>query len=234
MKRLLAAAAVLLSAPALTACGGGDDDRAAPDATSSPSASVVTPSAPVVTPDAPGETPDASSPVVTPSAPPATSGDPTQAPPPASSAPPRTARPGTSTSPQPYTEPVEYDDGMLVEIPGAAAHQASPFATGAESTNGEIAVFTVQITNNGSRPVDLSQASVTATYGAGNRAASPVQDFEQGFGTGSFTPSLAPGQFTTADFAFAVPVRQLGSVMLAVRPEPSGAKQTAVFTGPIE
>lgn len=140
-------------------------------------------------------------------------------------------------SPQPaggpvaLTEAVEYDGGMQVEIVRAVAGTVSETGVGAEATDGSIAIFEVQVSNTGTEPLDVSQISMSASYGEDAEMAEWVFDGEQDI-EGFFEGTVPPGEARTIVAAFAVPEDQLSNVTLDVSPnDPDVAR--AVFTGAV-
>ena len=96
----------------------------------------------------------------------------------------------------------EYDDGLLIEIAGAAADKARKSEKGAEDTDGQIVIASVRIENGSKHNFDARPIMITAVYGDGvaateddaagsSSAASPVWSSPR---TRTSPPSASPSR----------------------------------------
>lgn len=92
---------------------------------------------------------------------------------------------------------------------------ASDTAIGAESTNGEIAVVTMTVTNNSSSDVDMGLTLLTATNGSG-ATYQEVFDGSQFQGILGFDEPVPAGGEQTYEFAYAVPAAEVDGVELTL------------------
>ncbi len=127
-------------------------------------------------------------------------------------------------------EVAEFDDGLLLEIAGAAADRARKNEKGAERTGGEMIIVSVRLENGTRHNYDPRPIRITATYGDGT-AAQLMKDsggnLQPGFGT-----VIEPRDETVATLGFAVPRSGLGSVTLYVDPR-DGTHEPVAFAGKV-
>ena len=128
-------------------------------------------------------------------------------------------------TPADFTRPAEWSDGASVRVV-RAAQQVSQGSGPGERAGQPQTVFTVELTNGTSAPLDLTAVVVQATYGPGTQA-SPLYDA----GTVDFGGVLAPGAGATAVHSFAIPAGDLGAVTLSV--DVDGYRFPAVFSGAV-
>ncbi len=172
-------------------------------------------------PDPSGPTGAAASPTASGSAaPPAGSASPTPPGPARSST---GARPSSAATPDVPADQrfaigdvAEFDDGLLLEIAGAAADQARKTEKGAERTGGEIIIVSVRLENGTRHNYDPRPIQVTATYGNGT-AAKLMKDSGGNLQPG-FATVIEPRDETVATLGFAVPKSGLSKVTLYVDP----------------
>ncbi len=119
-----------------------------------------------------------------------------------------------------------YPDGLKVRIvkisQGTITAQGPGELTGRPKTT-----FTIEMTNGTSKPINLTQVVVSASYGTPPLQAPPVYDS----GTTDFATVLAPGKATSTGYTFSIPVDQLGSVTVWV--DFDGTHTAAVFAGSV-
>ncbi len=90
---------------------------------------------------------------------------------------------------------------------------ADQYASGAEATNGEIAIVSMTIKNNSSSDLDLTLASLTADNGSG--ATYPdVFDGNKYSGILAFSEPVPAGGEKTYEFAFGVPASEIDQLHL--------------------
>jgi hypothetical protein len=131
-----------------------------------------------------------------------------------------------AATPAAFTAPAEWADGASVRV--TEARQQVSGGTGPGALAGQPqTVFTLEITNGSTAPLDLNAVVVQATYGATATQASPLYDA----GTVDFGGTLEPGATATAVHSFAIPADQLGEVSLSV--DVDGLRFPAVFTGAV-
>lgn len=107
---------------------------------------------------------------------------------------------------------VEIGDGVTAAInvrPGTASSSAS----GAESTNGEIAVVTMTVKNNSSSDVEMTLTNLAATDG-GSKEYDEVFDGSNYKGSLAFTDPVPAGGETTYELAYAVPSAEIDGMHL--------------------
>lgn len=108
------------------------------------------------------------------------------------------------------TRPVEYRDGLRVEIVRATSGVVTDVGPGA-LTGAPYRLFTVRFRNDTARPIDLSQVVLAAYYGK-DQQAQPVYfgDLED------FTGTVATGGSMERRYAFSIPTGEKGPVTLTV------------------
>ncbi|WP_227492524.1 DUF4190 domain-containing protein [Brevibacterium sp. CFH 10365] len=107
---------------------------------------------------------------------------------------------------------VEIGDDVTAAInvrPGTASSSAS----GAESTNGEIAVVTMTVKNNSSSDVEMTLTNLAATDG-GSKEYDEVFDGSNYKGSLAFTDPVPAGGETTYELAYAVPSAEIDGMHL--------------------
>jgi hypothetical protein len=129
-----------------------------------------------------------------------------------------------SASPAPVHSPVVYPDGLQVRVTGISQKTVTAQGPG-ELTGKPLTVFTIEMTNGTSAPIDLTQVVVTAAYGSPAVAAPPVYDN----GIQDFATNLKPGATATTKYAFSIPVKNLKRITLSV--DFDGKHTAAVFDG---
>lgn len=116
-----------------------------------------------------------------------------------------------------FEDAAEFEDGLTIEISGAPlARRAGDHEKGAESTNGELVVIAVLITNEGTEPFAAQDALITLQYQGVEDAPLIVDDtgdLRAGFGE-----PVPPDSDATATLGFAVPFSAIGSVAVTVDP----------------
>ena len=216
LRRVLPALAVLLVAAVVVFLvirgGSGGSGNAAAATSSSTSASV-----PVTDP---AEDP---------------TGTPTASPSPATEAPAPTvvSRPGVPAASRTvqatdgdFASTASWSDGATIRV--AQAHQQVTSGTGPGELAGQPqTVFSLELVNGTTKPLDLNTVVVQATYGSGPTQASPIYDQQ----SSDFGGTLAPGDTATAVYSFAIPADQLGKVTLTV--DVDGYRFPAVFSGAV-
>jgi hypothetical protein len=131
-----------------------------------------------------------------------------------------------TAAPAGFTAPAEWADGASVRV--TAARQQVSSGTGPGALAGQPqTVFSLEITNGATAPLDLDAVVVQATYGAEAAQASPLYDDA----TVDFSGSLGSGATAAAVYSFAIPADQLGQVELSV--DVDGHRFPAVFTGAV-
>ena len=123
---------------------------------------------------------------------------------------------------------VTYPDGVTLVITKAEKGIETGHGPGVMAGR-EYVRFTVKLTNGSAKAVNLNQVVVTTTYGASSQLAAPV--YTQSAGTFDFTGTIKPGASTTALYAFAVPVKQLGRVTMVV--DFDGLHTSATYSGAV-
>lgn len=189
---LRAAACVAAAALLLAGCSDSSGDKAGADS-SSPSG---TPSQESPSPSSiePG---DRSDPLAPTKIPPVVRGD-------------GTPQPSISADPQPFDEPIEYPDGVSLEVTGIEQGEVTDQGPGV--VGGPKTAFNLVFTNGSKKPVDLNQVVVTAVYGDPGRLAHPVYDSK----SRDFAGRVAPGKVAKARYVFSIPPAQLGNVTVHV------------------
>ena len=129
-----------------------------------------------------------------------------------------------SAAPVPVRSPVVYPDGLKVRVAGISQQKVTAQGPG-ELTGKPMTIFTIEMTNGTSAPIDLTQVVVTAAYGTPAVAAAPVYDN----GIQDFATSLKPGATATTKYAFSIPVKDLKRITLSV--DFDGKHTAAVFDG---
>lgn len=147
---------------------------------------------------------------------------PTAAPP---AAPPSTPAAAPSPSATPlgdsddftFNDAAEFDNGITIEIAGTPlARQAGEDEKGAETTDGQLVVIAVLITNEGTEPFAAEDALITLQYQGMDDAPLIVDtagDLRAGFGE-----PIAPDSDATATLGFAVPFSAIKSIAITVDP----------------
>lgn len=126
--------------------------------------------------------------------------------------------------PETYRKPVTYSDGLTVAV--TAIKQQTVTQVGPGAITGEpMTTFTVKFTNGTTKPVDLNQVVVSAFYGSNRNRAAPVYEGS----VNDFSGTLAVGGSQVANYAFSIPVKDLGSATLTI--DFDGQHTVAVFTG---
>lgn len=197
------AAAVLL-AGCLAGCSDSSGDKAGADSSPSGTPSQESPSPSSIEPG------DRSDPLAPTEIPPVIRGD-------------GTPQPSISADPQPFDEPIEYPDGVSLEV--TEIEQGEVTDQGPGVVGGPTTAFEVVLTNGSKKPVDLNQVVVTAVYGDPGRLAHPVYDPK----SQDFAGRVAPGKVGRARYVFSIPPAQLGNVTVHV--DFDGLHAAGRFTG---
>jgi len=87
---------------------------------------------------------------------------------------------------------------------------------------------TVKITNNSSKRIDLTLASVKVKSGANGTQADTIIDLENNLGLG-FEGAVPPGNSATAIYGFSVPSGDLSKIDVEVAPDFD--HDSAIFEG---
>ena len=125
-----------------------------------------------------------------------------------------------------FTAPATWSDGASVRVAEAAQQVSGGRGPGAMAGQPQT-VFTLEVTNGATAPLDLNGVVVQAVYGTAPTQASPLYDG----GTADFGGTLQPGATATAVYSFAIPADELGNVTLSV--DVDGVRFPAVFTGAV-
>lgn len=147
-----------------------------------------------------------------------------------------------ASSPAASEEPVEggftfedvavFEDGLTIEITGTPlARNAGEHETGAESTNGELVVIAVLITNDGAEPFAAENALITLQHSGVEDAPLIVDD--TGELLAGFSEPVPPGSDATATLGFAVPFSAIGDIAVTVDPG-DDINEPVTFTGAAE
>jgi hypothetical protein len=131
-----------------------------------------------------------------------------------------------TVAPAAFTAPAEWADGASVRVVDAGQQVSGGTGPGALAGQPQT-VFTLEVRNGATAPLDLNAVVVQATYGGGTTQASPLYDGT----TMDFGGSLEPGATATAVYSFAIPVDELDEVSLSV--DVDGVRFPAVFTGAV-
>ncbi len=131
-----------------------------------------------------------------------------------------------------FEDAAEFDDGLTIEISGTPlARRAGDHEKGAESTNGELVVVAVLITNTGTEPFDAQDALITLQYQGVEDAPLIIDDtgdLRAGFGE-----PVPPDSDATATLGFAVPFSAIKSIAVTVDPG-DDLNEPVTFIGPAE
>jgi hypothetical protein len=122
---------------------------------------------------------------------------------------------------------VEYDDTITVKLTKIEGYEVKEEGPGIVKGQ-RITIFTLTLTNGSSKPLDLNNVKVTATYGDQERQAEPsyfgnLNDF---FGT------VKPSDSRSAAYGFVLP--ESGYDDLALRVKFDNEHSTAVFVGSLQ
>ncbi|GAB3350746.1 hypothetical protein [Modestobacter lapidis] len=196
--------------------GGDDGERGA---TAAPATATAPATAPAEDPSGAGEA------EATPTEPPAPATELLAAPVVVREGVPSSAR-TVSVAPAAFTAPAAWSDGASVRVTEARQQVSGGQGPGALAGQPQT-VFTLEVTNGSTAPLDLNGVVVQATYGAGTTQASPLYDG----GTTDFSGTLEPGATATAVYSFAIPADELGEVSLSV--DVDGLRFPAAFTGSV-
>ncbi|MGO3071908.1 MAG: DUF4352 domain-containing protein, partial [Brevibacterium linens] len=90
---------------------------------------------------------------------------------------------------------------------------AGEYASGAESTNGEIAIVTMTVKNNSNSDLEMTLTNLSANDG-GSTEYDDVFDGGNYKGSLAFTDPVPAGGETTYEFAFAVPTAEIDGMHL--------------------
>jgi hypothetical protein len=124
----------------------------------------------------------------------------------------------------------EFDDGLLIEIAGAVADNATKTDRGAEATNGEIVIASVRIENNTKEPYDAESVLIGAQYGNGKDAQIIIDKTDELHS--GFTGTIKPKAEAIATVGFAVPFSELKKVTFIVDPN-DDVHEAISFTGTV-
>jgi hypothetical protein len=127
-----------------------------------------------------------------------------------------------------FNAPVTYPDGVTLVITKAEKGIETGHGPGVMAGR-EYVRFTVKLTNGSAKAVNLNQVVVTTTYGISSQLAAPV--YTESAGTHDFAGTIKAGASTTALYAFAVPVKQLGRVTMVV--DFDGLHTSATYSGAV-
>jgi hypothetical protein len=122
---------------------------------------------------------------------------------------------------------VEYDDRITVKLAKIQGYEVKEEGPGIIKGQ-QITIFTLTFTNGSTKPLDLNNVKVTATYGDQERQAEPsyfgnLNDF---FGT------VKPSDSRSAAYGFVLP--ESGYDDLALRVKFDNEHSTAVFVGSLQ
>lgn len=111
-----------------------------------------------------------------------------------------------------FDQPLSWKDGVRITV--VELSQGVAGGVGAGSTPGApTTTFRLRLTNGSSRPLDVSSVVLTTVYGSkSRRVAAPVY----GEGTADFAGVVAPGQSSSASYAFSIPAKNLDAVSVTV------------------
>lgn len=127
-----------------------------------------------------------------------------------------------------FNAPVSYPDGVTLKITKAEKGVETGHGPGVMAGR-QYVRFTVKLTNGSAKAINLNAVVVTTTYGASHQLAAPV--YTQTAGTADFFGTLEPGASTSAKYAFAVPVKDLGRVAMVV--DFDGLHTSATYSGAV-
>lgn len=134
------------------------------------------------------------------------------------------AAPKASAQPKSFDGTVSYDDGVTLRI--RKIEHSDSQARGRGSFHGApLATFTLDLTNDSAKPLDVSTAVVTLVYGDPSRTASPT--YERG--ARDFAGTVLRGSTATGVYAFRVGASDLARAKMYV--DIDAAHDQAVFTG---
>jgi hypothetical protein len=130
-----------------------------------------------------------------------------------------------------FTEAVEYDDGVKVEVSKIEHGKIGQYASGGKP-GGDKTMFTIRITNKSKEAFDPALAIPSVTYGEAGTNADTVFDVDDDSADTSvgFQGKILPGKSMSATWAFAIPKAELGNVTLQLPVDVLG-KEPAIFTG---
>jgi len=116
-----------------------------------------------------------------------------------------------------------------IEATVVSVSKFSPSSTAAGTHPGQTGVkVTVKITNNSTKRIDLTLASVKVKSGSGGTQADTIIDLENNLGLG-FDGAVPPGNAATAAYGFSVPSGDLGKIDVEVSPDFD--HDSAIFEG---
>ena len=123
-----------------------------------------------------------------------------------------------------FTAPASWADGASVRV--TKAHQQVTSGSGPGTLAGQPqTVFSLELIDGASAPLDVSNVVVQARYGPNRALAAPLYDDT----TVDFGGTVRPGGKATAVYSFAIPADRLGDVLLSV--DVDGRHFPAVFSG---
>lgn len=143
-------------------------------------------------------------------------------------------RPGVTGGPTilapdaPFTRPVTYPDGVRVVIAAVARAVETGHGPGVMAGR-EFVTFDLRLINGSRKPIDVNQVVVTTRYGHTKQLAAPV--YTPSAGTYDFAGTVRPGGSAQANYGFAVPVRELGNVIVTV--DFDGLHSSATYSGKV-
>jgi hypothetical protein len=109
-----------------------------------------------------------------------------------------------------------YSDGIQAQVTKARRYTIGQYAAGGKSGDAGV-IITVTLKNTTDKAFDTALTDVNLSSGPNGDTADSVYDSANGIGSG-LEGSIAPGRSKTAEYAFAVPTKQLGDLMVEVAP----------------
>ncbi len=211
LRAVACVAAAVLLAGGLAGCSDSSGDTAGPDSSSPSDTPSGTPTQESPSPSA-IETGKRRDPLAPTEIPPVIRGG-------------ETPQPSFSADPQPFDQPIEYPDGVSLEVTGIKQGEVTDQGPGV--VGGPKTAFKLVFTNGSKKPVELNQVVVTAVYGDPGRLAHPVYDTQ----SQDFAGRVAPGKAAQARYVFSIPRAQLGNVTVHV--DFDGLHAAGRFTGDV-
>lgn len=121
---------------------------------------------------------------------------------------------------------------LTIEVTRTGSATASAYAAGAKKGD-HLATFTVRITNSGSEKFDTALASVDVSYGNDGDSAEAVFDSGKAEAENTFAGTITKGKSRSADFAYAIPKKQMENVQIEVSPN-FITEGTVIFQGALK
>lgn len=133
----------------------------------------------------------------------------------------------TTAGQQPFDGPVEYGDGIRLDVTDITHGTMSGHGPGVYPGRATT-TFELTLANDTSSALELGVVVVTVTYGSPARVAHHIYDDA----SLDFRGSVSPGKSTTAVYGFSIPDEALDEVTLTV--DIDGQHQLAVFRGSVK